>query len=259
MEGSELMNEHDPADGRPTEAEWLARSDAHVQRDPGSKASSVESANAARSSRTRRFDPSRSDRIIDAVIEVIVDSGVAGTSFRRIATQADVPLGSMTYHFNGMQDLLLAGFERFVSQSLVRLEDRLNPARDPHDAVEIILALVSEDATADPPRYLSLSRELQALAIREPALRTISNKLIEGSTKILKRYFDPLTAEILEILMDGLTLRRGTVSTSSETLAADPAGILPWPWSCGPRQDQQGKTICRSAVQDVIEQHLQRK
>ena len=54
----------------------------------------------------RRYDPGRRDRIIDACLDVIAESGVAGTSHRRVAQAADVPLGSMTYHFTGMNDLL---------------------------------------------------------------------------------------------------------------------------------------------------------
>jgi DNA-binding transcriptional regulator YbjK len=144
----------------------------------------------------------------------------------------------MTYHFSGMQELLEKGFERFVSQSLARLEDRLKPARDHRDAGKVILAIIHEDATADPPRHLALSRELQALVIREPALRNIANKWVEGSARILKRYFDPITAEILEILMDGLTLRRGVAPMEGEPLAADPvARVIAGSWSLGPSRN----------------------
>jgi len=54
----------------------------------------------------RRYDPERKSRIVDAAIEVIAEHGVAGTTSRRIAAAADVPLGSLTYHFNGLDDLL---------------------------------------------------------------------------------------------------------------------------------------------------------
>jgi len=46
--------------------------------------------------RRRRKDPGRRDRIIDACLEVIAEHGVAGTSHRRVAAAAGVPLGSMT-------------------------------------------------------------------------------------------------------------------------------------------------------------------
>ncbi|MFK4296766.1 DNA-binding transcriptional regulator YbjK [Arthrobacter sp. GAS37] len=232
-EGGELMDAQDPPDRFPPDVEWSARSDVPRHQDSGRKEllSPSPAPDVASSFRIRRFDPDRRNRIIDAVLAVIAENGVAGTSFRRIATQADVPLGSMTYHFSGMQELLETGFERFVSQSLARLEDRLEPARDHRDAGKIILAIIHEDATADPPRHLALSRELQALVIRDPALRNIANEWVEGSARILKRYFDPITAVILEILMDGLTLRRGVAPTKGEPLAADPvASVIDGSW-----------------------------
>ena len=64
------------------------------------------SADAPRPRRTRRNDPNRRDRIIDACLRVIAEVGVAGASHRKIAEAADVPLGSMTYHFTGMDELL---------------------------------------------------------------------------------------------------------------------------------------------------------
>ena len=50
--------------------------------------------------RARRVDPNRRQRIIDACLDVIAERGVAGTSHRIVAEAADVPLGSMTYHFD---------------------------------------------------------------------------------------------------------------------------------------------------------------
>lgn len=60
----------------------------------------------------RRFDPERRDRIIEATLDLISAEGVAGTSHRKVAAVADVPLGSMTYHFAGMDDLLHEAFTR---------------------------------------------------------------------------------------------------------------------------------------------------
>ncbi|MFT4463877.1 MAG: TetR/AcrR family transcriptional regulator [Sodalis sp. (in: enterobacteria)] len=58
------------------------------------------------SKKSRRTDPDRRARIIDATLDMIAQHGVASITHRKIAAAADVPLGSMTYHFAGMQDLL---------------------------------------------------------------------------------------------------------------------------------------------------------
>ena len=79
---------------------------------------------AERTRRSRRFDPHRRERILDAAIEVIAEHGVAGTTHRLIAAAADVPLGSLTYHFASLADLRGAGFRR--------LSERLSAAYEAH-------------------------------------------------------------------------------------------------------------------------------
>lgn len=56
----------------------------------------------------RRYDPDRRQRIIDAAIRVVAGRGIAGLSHRAVAAEADVPLGSTTYHFASLDDLLIA-------------------------------------------------------------------------------------------------------------------------------------------------------
>jgi TetR/AcrR family transcriptional regulator, regulator of biofilm formation and stress response len=60
----------------------------------------------------RRHDPGRRDRIIDAAIRVIGAEGIAGLSHRSVAGEADVPLGSTTYHFASLDELLIAALRR---------------------------------------------------------------------------------------------------------------------------------------------------
>ena len=66
----------------------------------------------------RRYDPERRDRIIEAALEVIATHGVAGTTHRRVAEVADVPLGAMTYYFQGMEQLL---------QTIAKVRRQMNP------------------------------------------------------------------------------------------------------------------------------------
>ncbi|MFD9259534.1 TetR/AcrR family transcriptional regulator, partial [Streptomyces sp. NPDC059538] len=60
----------------------------------------------------RRYDPDRRQRIIDAAIRVVGDRGIAGLSHRSVAAEADVPLGSTTYHFKTLDDLLVAALHQ---------------------------------------------------------------------------------------------------------------------------------------------------
>ena len=84
----------------------------------------------------RRYDPQRRDRIIDACLDVVAEVGVAGASHRKIAEAADVPLGSMTYHFSGMQELLHEAFSRFATSMSDRFAARMAQADDLASAQE---------------------------------------------------------------------------------------------------------------------------
>lgn len=72
----------------------------------------------------RRYDPERRQRIIDAAIRVVGDRGIAGLSHRTVAAEADVPLGSTTYHFKTLDDLMVAALrqanERFAKTVAAR-------------------------------------------------------------------------------------------------------------------------------------------
>lgn len=60
----------------------------------------------------RRHDPERRERIIEAAIRVVGAHGIAGLSHRSVAAEADVPLGSTTYHFASLDELLVAALRR---------------------------------------------------------------------------------------------------------------------------------------------------
>lgn len=60
----------------------------------------------------RRYDPERRGRIIDAAIRVVATNGIGGLSHRTVAAEADVPLGSTTYHFASLDELMVAALRR---------------------------------------------------------------------------------------------------------------------------------------------------
>ena len=155
----------------------------------------------------RRHDPGRRDRIIDACLDVIARSGVAGTSHRKVAESAGVPLGSMTYHFTGMDELLHEAFSRFARQTSERLNTVIEAAPDAAAAQRTIADVITRVVFSS-DRDLVLTHELYTLAAREPAYRDITNAWMARSRRTLERYFDPATARMLDALIEGLSIHR---------------------------------------------------
>ncbi|MEU1785430.1 TetR family transcriptional regulator [Streptomyces sparsogenes] len=156
---------------------------------------------------TGHADPQRRERILTAALDLIADEGIAHVSHRKIAARAGVPLGSMTYHFSGMDDLLREAFGRFTDHIVAVFDAYLSTPADPGQAAEAVADLVhalSEGSVRD----LVLTQELYTLAARRPAYRELAQEWTRRSRLHLEKHFDPDTARQLDALIEGLTLHR---------------------------------------------------
>ncbi|MBB3675427.1 TetR/AcrR family transcriptional regulator [Modestobacter versicolor] len=155
----------------------------------------------------RRHDPDRASRIVDAAIEVIAEHGVAGTTHRLIAAAADVPLGSLTYHFTGLDDLLTQAFTRHAERMAADYEARFADVRSTEDFVEAVTGLVHADADAD-DRDWAVAYELNLAAVRDPALRAVTESWMRRSRSVLERFVDPTTSRGVDALIEGLVMHK---------------------------------------------------
>ncbi|MFG2984504.1 TetR/AcrR family transcriptional regulator [Streptomyces sp. NPDC048258] len=149
----------------------------------------------------RRYDPERRQRIIDAAIRVVAAKGIAGLSHRSAAAEADVPLGSTTYHFKTLDDLLMA--------ALRQAGEAFAPAlavREGEDLAGALARLLGETLSADRGRA-ELEYELYLAALRRPALRPVAAEWCESVAAALAPWTDPVTARALVALMDGISLQ----------------------------------------------------
>ncbi|WDT91181.1 TetR family transcriptional regulator [Streptomyces sp. SCSIO-PteL053] len=169
----------------------------------------------------RRYDPDRRTRIIDAALTVIAADGIAGLSHRTVAAEADVPLGSTTYHFASLDELLVAALRRcnenFVqalrSSGLFAEEgDAGSGEGDAGQGAEG--AGLAEELTRLLDRWfagergaIELEYELYLAALRRPALRPVAAEWTAEAVALLSRRTDPETARALVALMDGVCLQ----------------------------------------------------
>ncbi len=151
----------------------------------------------------RRVDPDRRRRIIDATIAVIEAEGVAGTTHRRIAAAADVPLGSLTYHFTGLDELIRLAFEQVAEASSDGVLARLEQATTRKEAIAATVDVIAGNLWST-PQTLLLSYELYAYAARHPEIAAIMRGWMARSRAALGRHFDPLTARAIDALIEGI-------------------------------------------------------
>jgi DNA-binding transcriptional regulator YbjK len=153
----------------------------------------------------RRYDPERKSRIVEAAIEVIAEHGVAGTTSRRIAAAADVPLGSLTYHFDGVDDILAQAFRRHAERMSPLYQAHFDDVHDLAGFADAVTALINGEGGGD-TRDWAVAYELYLAALRQPALRDVTEEWMRRSRAVLERFVDPVTARGIDALIEGLAM-----------------------------------------------------
>ncbi|MEU0354842.1 TetR/AcrR family transcriptional regulator [Streptomyces cyaneofuscatus] len=157
----------------------------------------------------RRYDPDRRTRIIDAALRVIAADGIAGLSHRTVAAEADVPLGSTTYHFGSLDELLTAALRRSNENFARALRDSEVCAGDTSSAsglADELTRVLGEWFEGD-RGAIELEYELYLAALRRPALRPVAAEWTASAVEVLSARTDPATARALVALLDGVCLQ----------------------------------------------------
>jgi len=101
-------------------------------------------------------------RLLDVAIEHFGRKGLEGASTRAIATDADTPMSSITYHFGGKGGLYLAAAEHISST----LGERLQPALE---KVALICADGIDATAARASLHVVMSRMIEVMVGQETA------------------------------------------------------------------------------------------
>ncbi|MEU6599682.1 TetR/AcrR family transcriptional regulator [Streptomyces flaveolus] len=163
--------------------------------------------------RARRHDPQRRRRILDAALDVLVADGVAGITHRKVASSADVPLGSVTYHFASLTELRTQAFTWYVEQRTAEYEALFAEVETREDLIDVLVDVVQ----GGPSRHRSavLGFELHLAALRDPALRALTHEWTKAGRAVLARFTGPETAARLDALLEGMIMH-ALLSTDRE-------------------------------------------
>ncbi|MFE2750639.1 TetR/AcrR family transcriptional regulator [Actinosynnema sp. NPDC059335] len=165
-------------------------------------------------------------RIIGAVLRIIGDDGVAGVTNRRIAQEAGVSLGSVTYHFATQQDLLRESLRHFVTEETKRfgeLATRNNTRCANLDEVVEVVGQVAEATGTDSERIAPY--ELYLHAGRDPELRAAAAECFAAYDRLAATVLasvgvpdaDRLAGAVVGMVM-GLKLRALATGDDSDDL-----------------------------------------
>jgi DNA-binding transcriptional regulator YbjK len=118
--------------------------------------------------------------ILDAALRVIAAGGVDAVTHRRVAAEAEVPLGSTTYYFASREELLREAFRHYLAEVTVALASlgREHPIESASDIAEALTELARREFTA--PSLLLAEYELILYAARDPVLAQDFNAYERG-------------------------------------------------------------------------------
>ncbi|MCD0445370.1 TetR family transcriptional regulator [Glycomyces sp. A-F 0318] len=152
-------------------------------------------------------DPGRRERILDAALDVIAGSGVHKTTHRRIAARAGVPLGSLTYYFSGLDDLLAQAFIRLADTMSAHYRRTLEGAATREEAEAAVVELVCGPAYAT-SREMTLIFEMYGYANHHPEVMATARAWLHRSRASLSLHFPEEVCAALDVLIEGWPIHR---------------------------------------------------
>lgn len=165
--------------------------------------------------KTWQQDPHRKAHILRATLDSIALNGVAGTTYRKIAEISGIPLGSLTYHFSSMQELLLEAFSSLAREVSAHFTAALRGAGNQQEARHAIVEIIFGAVTSG-EKTSQLSYELYSFSCRTPVMKSVMAEWMHNSRQALELHFSPLAAVALDALIEGVMLHRSVIPVTRE-------------------------------------------
>ncbi|MBA0124278.1 TetR family transcriptional regulator [Haloechinothrix sp. YIM 98757] len=166
---------------------------------------STDRASARKRGRSKN-DPGRPRRIVRAAIMVIAEHGVEALTHRKVAEAADVPLGSTTYYFTGLDQLVEAAMDEVAHHSVAQLREweRNLP---PDAALPTALADFVVTSATEQREYTIAEHNLYTVSLHRPSLRSAAAEWDDAFAAPFIARTDSLTGRMLGTLTCGLQMQ----------------------------------------------------
>lgn len=146
--------------------------------------------------------PSSRDRILDALERILVDTGLHAVTLESVAAAAGVSKGGLLYHFPSKEALITALAQRLADSVEAEFEEALRS----DDIVDFYLRS-SVPSSKEGAIYWSLLAALRTNDIAsEEARRLVIYCFVRWAEIVRENVQDPVTAEIVRLVGDGLYL-----------------------------------------------------
>jgi AcrR family transcriptional regulator len=131
--------------------------------------------------------PERRRQLASAARAVLTRDGVAGTTLRAVAAEADVPLGTLHYVFPSKELMIRAVIEE-VRDETVALLGRVDKSVGLELAIRRGLRAFWEQQIVGDPQAPLMRHELFLYAVRTPGLESLARWQMEGYSRIVAEW-----------------------------------------------------------------------
>lgn len=152
-------------------------------------------------------DPDRRERIARAAITVVAERGVEGLTHRAVAASAGVPLGSTTYHFTSLDDLLEVALDAAARDNVRRLREWEAGLPADADLAAALTDLVMSSLSGDERPQTVVEYELYVAALHRTRLRAASSAWDAALIEFFASRTDPVTGRLLAATYCGLVMQ----------------------------------------------------
>lgn len=157
--------------------------------------------------RTRRpNDPQRPIRIARAAIRVIAAHGIDSLTHRKVAAEAEVPLGSTTYYFAGLDDLIAAALAEAAESNVAELREWNRTLPADADLARALADFVLSGVTEQREHTIA-EYNLYAVALHRPHLRKAAADWDSALAEIFAERTDPITGRMIATLTCGMLMQ----------------------------------------------------
>lgn len=133
------------------------------------------------------------NRILHAALLVIGEHGIAGLTNRRVASEAGISLGSLTYHFASQTDLLRESLLVFVAEESERITAIA-------DSLVGSITTVEEAAVAAERAVTEMALGPEEIGVYELYLQSARDPELHAAVRTCFAAYDRAAVTILELL-----------------------------------------------------------
>ncbi|WP_153036420.1 TetR/AcrR family transcriptional regulator [Amycolatopsis sp. YIM 10] len=159
--------------------------------------------------------PSAREIVLDAYVDILIEHGPGSVTLDAVAAKAKVSKGGLLYHFGSKEALLTGLLDRVWRLSFADVE---HARTAPGGPVRYFLTSSVTDASMDKPAHRASMAALRQVGADDRVVQTIRNCSQLWRNLLKENIDDPLTAEMVGAIGDGLYLR-ATMGEETETLA----------------------------------------